>query len=45
MIINYNMQKQEIDFLQRNELAWNKQALEQNEWSKAVDTALVNPYF
>jgi len=42
LIITYSMQKQEIDFLQHNELAWNKQALEQNEWSNAVDTTLVN---
>lgn len=27
------MKKETIDFLQHNESAWNKQVLEQNEWS------------
>lgn len=35
------MQKQKIDFLHHNESAWNKQALEQNEWSQAVSTELI----
>ncbi|MBV8327779.1 class I SAM-dependent methyltransferase [Chryseobacterium sp.] len=35
------MQEQEINFLKHNESAWNKQALEQNEWSKAVSTELI----
>lgn len=37
-----NMQEKEINFLQHNESAWNKQALAQNEWSKAVSTELIN---
>ncbi|REC47456.1 class I SAM-dependent methyltransferase [Chryseobacterium pennipullorum] len=36
------MQNQEIDFLHHNQSAWNKQALEQNEWSKAVSTELID---
>ena len=37
-----NMKEQEIDFLHHNESAWNKQALAQNEWSKAVSSELIN---
>ncbi len=37
-----NMQEREINFIQHNEAAWNKQALEENEWSKAVSTDLIN---
>ncbi|TZF93756.1 class I SAM-dependent methyltransferase [Chryseobacterium panacisoli] len=36
------MQKKEINFIQHNESAWNKQALEQNEWSKAVSSELIS---
>lgn len=36
------MKEQEIDFLHHNESAWNKQALAQNEWSKAVCSELIN---
>ncbi|BFO67528.1 class I SAM-dependent methyltransferase [Chryseobacterium sp. S0630] len=36
------MKEQEIDFLHHNESAWNKQALAQNEWSKAVSSELIN---
>lgn len=39
---NIIMQEQKIDFLQHNESAWNKQAVEQNEWSQPVSTELVN---
>ena len=37
-----NMKEQKIDFLHHNETAWDKQALEQNEWSKAVSSELIN---
>ncbi|MDQ1857045.1 class I SAM-dependent methyltransferase [Chryseobacterium sp. WLY505] len=36
------MQDKEFNFLQHNEAAWNKQALAQNEWSKAVSSELIN---
>lgn len=36
------MKKEEIDFLRHNESAWNKQALDQNEWSQPVNSALIN---
>lgn len=36
-----DMQEQEIDFLQHNESAWNKQALEHNEWSQPVSAELI----
>ncbi|MGE8555392.1 MAG: class I SAM-dependent methyltransferase [Chryseobacterium jejuense] len=39
---NHTMQEEKIDFLHHNESAWNKQALEQNEWSQAVSTELIN---
>lgn len=35
------MQAEKIDFLHHNESAWNKQALQQNEWSKPVSTELI----
>jgi SAM-dependent methyltransferase len=35
------MQDKKIDFLSHNESAWNKQALDQNEWSKPVSAQLV----
>ncbi|AZA76176.1 class I SAM-dependent methyltransferase [Chryseobacterium sp. G0186] len=35
------MQDEKIDFLHYNESAWNKQALEQNEWSKAVSKEII----
>lgn len=36
------MREEKIDFLHHNESAWNKQALEENEWSQAVSTELIN---
>lgn len=39
---NINMQEGKIDFLHHNESAWNKQALEKNEWSQAVSKELIN---
>ena len=35
------MQYKEIDFLNHNESAWDKQALEQNEWSKPISFELI----
>lgn len=39
--MNNSMQEEKIDFLHHNESAWDKQALEQNEWSQAVSADLI----
>lgn len=35
------MQNKNIDFLNHNQSAWNKQATEQNEWSRAVSSEVI----
>ncbi|PIF45430.1 methyltransferase family protein [Chryseobacterium sp. 52] len=35
------MQDQKFDFLRHNQSAWNKQALDQNEWSKPVSSDMI----